>query len=107
MGRSPLLYRCPGVVIGPLLKPSMLKRYFAFSLISLLVLSTEASSQINLPNLLKRIPSAGISESEAAQAVKEALAQGVTKAVLNLHKTDGFFGSEIYKVLLPPDSKKG
>ena len=34
------------------------------------------------------------------------MTQGVANAVLNLNRTDGFFGSEIYKVLLPPDSKK-
>ena len=26
--------------------------------------------------------------------------------MLNLHKTDGFFGSELYKVLLPPDARR-
>jgi len=75
-------------------------------LIFLFLVSIEGSSQIHLPNLLKRIASAGISEDEAGQGIKEALVQGVSKAVLNLHRTDGFFGSEIYKVLLPPDSKK-
>jgi hypothetical protein len=84
----------------------MKKSGVALSLICLFVITTEASSQINLEKLLKKIPSARISENEAGRGVKEALAQGVTKAVLNLHQTDGFFGSEIYKVLLPPDSKK-
>jgi len=84
----------------------MVKTCFAVSLISLFLLSAEGSSQFNLPDLLKRIPSKGISENEAGKGIKEALAQGVTKAVLNLHKTDGFFGSEFYKVLLPPDAKK-
>ena len=83
----------------------MVKACIAASLISLL-LAAESTAQFNLPNRLKRIPSGGISEKEAGQGIKEALAQGVTKAVLNLHKTDGFFGSEIYKVLLPPDAKK-
>ena len=47
-----------------------------------------------------------ISQNEAGQGIKEALTQGVTNAVLNLNKTDGFFGSKIYKVLLPPDAAK-
>jgi Protein of unknown function (DUF4197) len=84
----------------------MMKRCLAFCLISLFLISAEGSSQIKLSDLLKKIPSAGISEKEAGQGVKEALAQGVSRAVLNLHKTDGFFGSEFYKVLLPPDSRK-
>jgi uncharacterized protein YceK len=48
----------------------------------------------------------GVTEAEAGAGVKEALVQGVTNAVLNLNKTDGFFGSNIYKVLLPPDAVK-
>ena len=83
----------------------MVKTCVAAFLISLLV-AAELPAQFNLPNLLKKIPSSGISENEAGQGIKEALAQGVTKAVLNLHKTDGFFGSDLYKVLLPPDAKK-
>jgi Protein of unknown function (DUF4197) len=83
-----------------------MKPYLAFSLLTLLLVYSEAAGQFSLPNLLKKIPSAGISENEAGRGIKEALAQGVTKAVLNLHKTDGFFGSEIYKVILPPDSRK-
>src|SRR5882757_9031006 len=47
-----------------------------------------------------------VTESEAGQGIKEALSQGVTNAVLNLNKTDGFFGSSLYKVLLPPDAQK-
>lgn len=78
----------------------------AFTL-SLLCISGEAISQIKLPNILNKKSSAtNISEGEAADGIKEALTQGVTNAVLNLNKTDGFFGSEIYKVLLPPDAKK-
>src|SRR5215475_13361553 len=47
-----------------------------------------------------------VTESEAGQGIKEALAQGVTNAVLNLNKTDGFFGSTFYKLLMPPDAQK-
>lgn len=47
-----------------------------------------------------------LTEGEAGQGIKEALAQGVTNAVLNLNKTDGFFGSAFYKLLMPPDAQK-
>jgi hypothetical protein len=47
-----------------------------------------------------------VTEGEAGQGIKEALAQGVTAAVLNLNKTDGFFGNQFYKLLLPPDAQK-
>jgi hypothetical protein len=72
----------------------------------MLLCATEASPQVRLPEWLKKIPSTGLSQLEAGQGVKEALAQGVRQAVLNLHTTDGFFGSDLYKVLLPPDSRK-
>jgi hypothetical protein len=63
-------------------------------------------SQITLPKILSKKSSSGVSQDEAGKGIKEALAQGVTNAVLNLNKTDGFFGNEFYKMLLPPDAKK-
>ncbi len=48
----------------------------------------------------------GISNAEAGNGIKEALAQGLAKSVLQLNTTDGFFKDAIYKVLLPPDAKK-
>ncbi len=48
----------------------------------------------------------GISEDEAGQGIKEALGQGLVKAVLQLNTTDGFFKDALYKILLPPDAKK-
>jgi hypothetical protein len=71
-----------------------------------LLLASDAASQIKLPDWLKKVPMAGISEAEAGQGIKEALAQGVARAVLHLHQTDGFFGSDLYKVLLPPDARR-
>jgi len=76
------------------------------ALLCVLLVATDARSQIPFRDWFKKIPSKGISEAEAGQGIKEALAQGVTKAVLNLHRTDGFFGSDFYKVFLPPDSRK-
>ncbi|MBK8140650.1 MAG: hypothetical protein IPK57_06315 [Chitinophagaceae bacterium] len=34
------------------------------------------------------------------------MTNGVTTAVLNLNKTDGFFGSEFYKMLYHPMQRK-
>lgn len=47
-----------------------------------------------------------VTEGEAGQGIKDALAQGITTAVLNLNKTDGFFGNEFYKLFMPPDAQK-
>ncbi len=76
-------------------------------LFSFVVLPQPSYSQITLPKLISGKKSiTGITENEAGQGIKEALLQGVTTAVLNLNKTDGFFGSEVYKLLLPPDAVK-
>ncbi len=84
----------------------MKTKFIAFFL-GLFVMAGTIQAQITLPKLLKKKTEvSGISENEAGQGIKEALTQGVIKAVLNLNKTDGFFGSEFYKVLLPPDAKK-
>jgi hypothetical protein len=48
----------------------------------------------------------GVTEQEAAQGIREALAQGLTNAVLKLNREDGFFKDALYKILLPPDAKK-
>jgi hypothetical protein len=48
----------------------------------------------------------GITEAEAGQGIKEALSQGLSGAVLQLNKQDGFFKDALYKILLPPDAKK-
>ena len=59
-------------------------------------------------DVLQNLPASvgGVTEAEAGQGIKEALAQGLTNAVLQLNKTDGFFKDALYKVLLPPDAKK-
>lgn len=74
---------------------------------ALLLQAGAAFAQIKLPAILTRKSNAGtVTEAEAGQGIKEALTQGVVSAVLNLNKTDGFFGSAIYKMLLPPDAVK-
>lgn len=84
-----------------------MKLFFGLTLFSLLMIPAVSSAQITLPKILSGNKTAsGISENEAGQGIKEALSQGVTNAVLNLNKTDGFFGSEFYKMLLPEDAKK-
>jgi hypothetical protein len=84
-----------------------MKNYTIAIVSSFILLSATSFSQITLPKIGgKKANSSGITENEAGQGIKEALSQGVTNAVLNLNKTDGFFGSEFYKMLLPPDAVK-
>lgn len=47
-----------------------------------------------------------VTEGEAGMGIKQALSNGVVSAVLNLNKTDGFFGNDVYKMLLPADALK-
>jgi hypothetical protein len=59
-------------------------------------------------NTISKLPSmnGGITEAEAAQGIREALNQGTVEGINFLNKTDGFFGNDTYKLLLPPDAKK-
>jgi len=84
-----------------------MKTFFTLALFSLLVFPAVSDAQITLPKLFPAKKTSGaVTENEAGQGIKEALLQGVTTAVLNLNKKDGFFGSEFYKMLLPEDAKK-
>jgi Protein of unknown function (DUF4197) len=84
-----------------------MKKGFSILLLIGFLLPAVSFSQIKLPKVLSGNKTAsGVTEGEAGQGIKEALLQGVTTAVLNLNKTDGFFGSELYKMLLPEDAKK-
>jgi hypothetical protein len=64
-------------------------------------------SSCDVLNKLPQTPGlGGITEAEAGQGIREALAQGLTNAVLKLNKEDGFFKDALYKILMPPDAKK-
>jgi hypothetical protein len=70
---------------------------------SFLVLIYGCDSLMKLPGATGTGP---LTEGEAGQGIKEALSQGLVKAVLQLNKEDGFFKDAVYKVLLPPDARK-
>ena len=72
---------------------------------TILILSVALSSCDVLSKLPTGIPGV-VTETEAGQGIKEALSQGLVKAVLQLNREDGFFRDALYKVLLPPDAKK-
>ncbi len=79
-----------------------MRRIFTLLLLVISLSSCEILNQ--LPTSTTSI--GGITEAEAAQGIKEALGQGLSKAVLQLNSTDGFFKDAFYKILLPPDAKK-
>jgi hypothetical protein len=58
-------------------------------------------------DVIKQLPQGtGVTENEAATGIKQALAIGVTDAVLQLNKTDGFYKNNLYRILLPPEAIK-
>lgn len=57
----------------------------------------QVSAQFSLANL---------TDKEAGQGIKEALEQGLVKAVLQLNKEDGFYKDALYRILLPPEAAK-
>jgi len=62
---------------------------------------------LNSCDVLSKLPTGtGVTEFEAAEGIKEALGQGLVKAVLQLNRQDGFFKDAFYKILMPPDAKK-
>lgn len=83
-----------------------MKTVMAVVFFTLIGTTSSLHAQITLPKLGVGKKNNTVTEQEAGQGIKEALLKGVTSAVLNLNKTDGFFGSEIYKLLLPPDAVK-
>ncbi len=78
----------------------MMKRILLLVTVSLLFSSCDVLSQLPAGT------GNTVTEAEAGEGIKEALGQGLTRAVQNLNVTDGFFGSQFYKLLLPPDAQK-
>ncbi len=72
---------------------------------SLFIFTMLLPSCAELQNVAKTV-GVGTNNDEAAAGIKEALAQGITKSVLQLNKQDGFFKDLAYKVLMPPEAKK-
>jgi uncharacterized protein with PhoU and TrkA domain len=84
-----------------------MKKNYSVLLTLLLAVPAFSFTQIKLPAILNtNKATSAVTENEAGQGIKEALLQGVTTAVLNLNKTDGFFANQLYKVLIPEDAKK-
>lgn len=71
----------------------------------LLVVVFSAASCDSLSNLPGAV-NLPVSETEAAQGIREALDLGVGRGVSLLNKEDGFFGNAAYKVLMPPEAQR-
>jgi hypothetical protein len=78
----------------------MLKRCFVIMAMAIGLNSCDVLS--NLPATMGTT----ITQDEAATAIRQALDQGIGRGIGVLNKTDGFFGNQIYKLLLPPEAQK-
>ncbi len=87
----------------PLLQNINMKRLFTLFTICLTLGSCEELQQVATA---AGASGTGISNAEAASGIKEALGNGIGKAVVQLNTTDGFFKNAFYKILLPPEAKK-
>ncbi len=74
-----------------------MKHLFLMVALSLSVISCDV---INYP------VTGSVTQAEAAQAIRQALDKGVGRGIATLNKTDGFFGSNVYKLFLPPEAQK-
>lgn len=76
----------------------MLKRFLA-----VLVVAVGLSSCDTLSKLPISVP---VTESEAAEGLRQALDQGVGRGISLLNKQDGFFGNQAYKLFLPAEAQR-
>ena len=75
-----------------------------------------SSSQAQFGNILNKAENAasgvvggsggGITQGDAANAIKEALSNGIKKGVTQVSAADGYFANAAIKVLMPPEAKK-
>lgn len=73
-------------------------------ILALPLMTVSCGSISNLPGAYPGIT--GVSQTEAATAIRQALEQGVGSGINLLNQKDGFFTNAIYKVLLPPEAAK-
>ncbi len=59
-------------------------------------------------DVLSNVPQSAtaVTQSDAAQAIREALDQGTGKGIGVLNKPDGFFSNQTYRLSLPPDAQR-
>ena len=77
----------------------------------LLISGCTSQAQINrtkLGKVLEKIttPAGGLSESEIANGLKEALRVGISNGSAQASKTDGYYKNEYIKILFPPDAQR-
>lgn len=67
--------------------------------------NTNGNVVSTITNTVLGTSSGGFSESDAANAIKEALLKGVTTGVSKVSVTDGYFGNSMIKIPFPQDAQ--
>ncbi len=80
-----------------------MKRYTKILLLTILI---QLSSCAELQEVVNSLPQEGLSNTEIANGLKEALNKGIDKEVSKLMKPDGFFNDQTVKILLPDELQK-
>ncbi|WP_053975656.1 DUF4197 domain-containing protein [Mangrovimonas xylaniphaga] len=78
-------------------------------LITIFICLISLSTQAQLKDLLNKLPintEEIIGNADIAEALREALDQGIEKQVDKLTQTDGFYKNELVKILFPEDIQK-
>lgn len=80
-----------------------MRKYLLTAAISIFSLSS-CDTLSKLPGAISS--ATGITESEAAEGLRQALDQGVGRGISFLNVKDGFFGNQAYKLFLPEEALK-
>ena len=77
-----------------------------FKRIILIIVIFQFSACIELQQVVNQLPNGGITNSQIASGLKEALDKGITDKVSTLAVKDGFYKNELVKIMLPAELQK-
>jgi hypothetical protein len=91
-------------------KRNNMKKTLLILLANLMLLGSSYAQFGNIMNKAQNaangvIPGGGITQGDAAGAIKEALSNGIKKGVNQVSNTDGYFANAAIKLLLPKEAK--
>lgn len=78
-----------------------MKQFFWAIALLLTITSCAELTQVAQQYATQQTP---LTEADVANGLKQALRVGTDTAVKHLAKTDGYFGNQLYKILLPPEA---
>ncbi len=85
-----------------------MKKILLIASVQIILISSGYAQFGNILNKAKDVVSGnggGISQTDAASAIKEALTNGIKKGVTQVSATDGYFGNAAIKLLMPKEAQ--